>query len=149
MKSLRDSDGGSWVPIATVGVLAVSWALPLAWPTLMMSAATLTALAGGVLWRSVRRSGWQAAIGRTVTAASCCLAGIGLISVGYAAFALTHAGSFGPVTRLGYPFLVGTGLRLPGGACLLALCGLVSLVPLLFRNQERVSPARALEAHKE
>ena len=76
---------------------------------------------------------------KTTTAAACCLANVGSIGLGYAAYALTHGNAFGPVGRLGYPLLVATGLRLPGGICLLLLCGLVSVIPMLFRHEARLT----------
>ena len=136
MERQRGSAGRSAaVSVTIAGVLALSWALPLTWSMVLMTAVALTVLAGATLWRAVRESGWRAAFGQTATAASCSLSSTGLIGLGYAAFALTHIGAFGPVSRLGYPFLVATGLRLPGGACLLMLCGVVSVIPLLFREK--------------
>ena len=68
-------------------------------------------------------------------AATIALSIVEAIVLGYAAFAFMRPGVFGPVTRLGYPFLVATGLRLAGGAWLVLLCGLVGLVPVVFDNQ--------------
>ena len=122
-------------PIAIVGVLALGWALPLAWTSVLVTTAAIGSLAGVSLWHALRAPGGWAAFGHTATAAACCLSGTGLIGLGYAAFALTHSGAFGPATRLGYPFLIGTRLYLRGGLGLLMLCGLVSVIPLLFRHE--------------
>jgi len=123
------------VPVAMVGVLGVGWAMPLGWPAWIATLASLITLAILAL-RAVRRdSGKTAPVERTALAAGC-LASVGLIELGYAAFALIEPGAFAPVRRLGYPFLVATGLRLPGGLCVLLLCALVSLIPVLFPEDE-------------
>jgi hypothetical protein len=77
------------------------------------------------------------------TAAACSIVLIGTIVLGYAAYALEHTGVFGALNRLAYPFLVATGLRVNGGACVLMLCALVSVVPLAFR--EAAEPSSASE----
>ena len=117
------------------GVLGVGWALPLVWLAWVATLAVLTGLAMRALHAPTRTFGSGTPAGpRRATAAACTLAIVGLIGLGYAAFALTHANAFGPVTRLGYPLLVATGLRLPGGLWMLLLCGLVSVIPLLFAD---------------
>jgi len=111
---------------AILGLLAVSWRLPLgkaAWT------ATAAILAGLVL------TSLKTAPDRTSALAAACLGGVGAIELGYAAFALVRTGAFGGASRLGYPLIVATGLRLPGGAVLLGLCALVSLIPVLFPDE--------------
>lgn len=122
-------------PITIFGVLLLGWALPLAWTSLVVATGAIGTLTGVSLWHAPRASCRWAAIDQTATAAACCLSGTGLIALGYAAFALTHSGAFGPATRLGYPFLIGTRLYLRGGLGLLMLCGLVSVIPRLFRYE--------------
>lgn len=119
-----------------VGVLGISWALPLGWPAWAVTATAFTALTIMALGGPLGEFGWRARIQQRATVAACCLASIGFVGLGYAAYALTHLKAFGPVGRLGYPLLVTTGLRLPGGVCLLLLCGLVSVIPVLFRDEE-------------
>ena len=124
------------VPIAMTGVLGVSWALPLVWLAWVATLAALAGLAVLGLLAPARtfRSGTSAGV-RRPAAAACALAIVGLIDLGYAAFALTHANAFGPLARLGYPLLVATGLRLSGGLWMLLLCLLVSVIPLLFADE--------------
>jgi hypothetical protein len=122
-------------PMAMVGVLGAAWPLPLGWPAWIATLAALMALAIVALRAVKRDSGKTARVERTALAAGC-LASVGLIGLGYAAAALIEPGAFAPVRRLGYPFLVATGLRLPGGLCVLLLCALVSLIPVLFREDE-------------
>ena len=101
-----------------------------------MAAVALTACVGIGLWHPVTESGWRAVLGNAAAVASCAVTAIGTIALGYAVFALKHVGVFGPVHRLGYPFLVATGFRLAGGACLLLLCGIVSVVPVFVPETE-------------
>ena len=115
------------IPIAMAALVALTLAMPLRWWTLGLSAIALTALMLGGLRRA---RGLDSALAATIA-----LAIVEAIVLGYAAFALMRPGVFGPVTRLGYPFLVATGLRLEGGAWLVLLCGLVGLVPVVFDNQ--------------
>ena len=110
---------------AAVAVISAGWAMPLSWATLAAAAAPLLALTAVALRRPIE--------GLT-SAAACCVTGIGAVSLAYAAYALAGSGPLQSLTRLGYPFLVATGLRVPGGICVLLLCGLVALVPLLFDN---------------
>ena len=119
------------IPIAATLALAAAWMLPLAWTTVVVSACAFAVLAGIEIARSARSSF------RTATAAACCVSFVGLIGVGYAALALTNPDRFERASRLGYPFLIATGLRLPGGAGLLALCGFVSVIPALFADARR------------
>ena len=117
------------------GVLGVSWALPLVWLAWVPTLAVLTVLAMLALRAPARTVGSGTPAGpRRAAAAACTLALVGLIGLGYAVFALTHANAFGPLTRLGYPLLVATGLRLTGGLWMLLLCGVVSVIPLLFAD---------------
>ena len=114
-------------PIAIVAALGVSWALPLGWVPWIAAVFVLGALAAIAL---------RLSRDRTAAAAVACLAVVATISLAYSAYALTHARAFGSVTRLGYPLLVASGLRVEGGACLLLLCVLVSLVPALLPQQQ-------------
>src|ERR1043165_5169049 len=116
-------------PIAIVAALGVSWGLPLGWAPWIAAVFVLLALAAIAL---------RLSRDRTATAAVACLAVVATITLAYAAYALTHAQAFGSMTRLGYPLLVASGLRVGGGACLLLLCVLVSLVPALL-PQEQIS----------
>jgi hypothetical protein len=108
---------------AAVVVIGIGWAMPLSWATLAATAVALLALTVAALRRPLEG---------VSTAAACCVTGIGGISLAYAAYALAGAGPLRSLTRLGYPFLVATGLRVGGGICVLLLCGLVALVPLFF-----------------
>ena len=119
-----------------VGLLATSWRLPLGWPAWTITAAALTALALAAL---------KTAPDRTSVLAAACLGGVGAIDLGYAAFALVRPGAFGELFRLGYPLLVATGLRLPGGAMLLALCALVALIPVLFPDEATATASARTE----
>ena len=136
MKRERGAARSTVVSVTIVGVMGLGWALPLTWSMVAMIAAALAGLGVVALWRPISEPAWRSAFGETTAVASCALLTTGLIGLGYAVFALTHVGAFGTVRRLGYPFLVATGLRLPGGACLLILCGIVSVIPLLFRAQD-------------
>jgi len=107
----------------------LSLPLPLQWWAVGGSAAITAALVGvTVLAARTHRStlAVAATIALTITIA---------FVLGYAAYALRRIDAFGPVSRLGYPFLVATGLRLQGGAWLVALCGVVAVVPILFRER--------------
>jgi hypothetical protein len=117
------------IPIATAAVVALTVPLPLRWWTLGAAAIALVALTLASLRRARAR---PADLG---AAAAIALSTVGAMVLAYAAFALVRVGVFGPVGRLGYPFLVATGLRLEGGAWLVLLCGLVSLVPALFDDR--------------
>jgi hypothetical protein len=112
------------IPIGMAALVAFTLALPLRWSTLGASAIALAALIVGGLRRA-------RALDPTV-AATLALSLVDAIVLGYAAFALVRPGVFGPVTRLGYPLLVASGLRLEGGAWLVLLCGLVGLVPVVL-----------------
>lgn len=114
------------IPIAMAALVALTLAMPLRWWTLGLSAIALTALMLGGLRRA---NGLDPALAATIA-----LSIVDAIVLGYAAFALMRPSVFGSVTRLGYPLLVASGLRLEGGAWLVVLCGLVSLVPSLFRS---------------
>jgi len=116
------------IPLAIVAMIAVSWALPLAWTSVLGAAIALAVLAIAS-WRGVTGSPRN----RALDAGACAAVSlVGCVSLGYAVYALVHPGAFGPITRLGYAFLVATGLRLEGAAWLLLLCGAVSALPLLF-----------------
>ena len=115
------------IPIAMVALVALTLAMPLRWSTLGLSGIALTALMLGGRRRARDL--------KPTVAATIALSIVDAIVLGYAAFAFMRPGVFGPVTRLGYPFLVATGLRLAGGAWLVLLCGLVGLVPVVFDNQ--------------
>jgi hypothetical protein len=117
------------LPLAIAATLVLSLPLPLQWWALAGSGA-MTALLVVVTLVAARtyRS-------RVAGAATIALAIAMMFVLAYAAYALRRPGAFGPVSRLGYPFLVATGLRLQGGAWLVALCGLVALVPVVFRGR--------------
>jgi hypothetical protein len=118
------------IPIAMAALVALTLAMPLRWWTLGASAIALTALMLGGLRRA---RGLDSALAATIA-----LSIVDAIVLGYAAFALMRPGVFGSV-RLGYPLLVASGLRLEGGAWLVLLCGLVSLVPSLFRSDALIA----------
>jgi uncharacterized membrane protein YidH (DUF202 family) len=120
-------------PLAMVLGLAFSWPLPLAWTSLALATIVLVTLLVASLTQA-RRAASPHVLNESITAAACCLAGIGLIALAYAAFALTTAGSFAGATRLVYPFLIATRLYLRGGLVLLLLCAVVGSVPLLFQR---------------
>jgi hypothetical protein len=111
------------IPIALAALVTLMLPLPLRTWTVGAAAVALAAVTIASL-----RSAKAVALPATLA-----LSTVGAIVLGYAAFALVRVGVFGPVGRLGYPFLVATGLRLEGGAWLVLLYGLVSLVPSLFR----------------
>jgi hypothetical protein len=110
--------------------LAVAWALPFAWWSAISSAAVVTAALAFVIVRG-RSVGWPTIVRQSTTHAALCVWAINAIGIAYAVRALAENGG-GTFTRLGYPFLVGTGLPLPAGAVLLILVILVSLVPVVF-----------------
>lgn len=120
------------LPIATAGLLALTWPLPLRWWTVAATAGALAILTVASVRRALRGPDRPRT---SALAAAFALATVGSIALGYAAFALVHVGAFGPAGRLGYPFLLATRLRLEGGAWLLALCGLVSVTPAMFRRE--------------
>ena len=115
------------IPIAMVALVTLTLAMPLHWLTCGLSGIALTTLVLGGLRRARDLN--------PTVAATIALSIVDAIVLGYAAFALMRPGVFGPVTRLGYPLLIATGLRLEGGAWLVLLCGLVGLVPVVFNNQ--------------
>jgi hypothetical protein len=115
------------IPIAMAALVALTLAMPLRWSTLGLSGIALTALMLGALRRTRDLN--------PTAAATLALSIVDAIVLGYAAFALMRPGVFGPITRLGYPWLVASGLRLEGGAWLVLLCGLVGLVPVVFTDQ--------------
>ena len=119
------------IPIAMAALVALTLAMPLRWSTLGLSGIALTALIRGGL-RRVRD------LNPTVSA-TIALSIVEAIVLAYAAFALMRPGVFGPVTRLGYPLLVASGLRLEGGAWLVLLCGLVGVVASLFPDARKTS----------
>jgi hypothetical protein len=118
------------LPLATMMVLAGSAVLPLQWSTVVVTAIALAALEGVIVLRTFASGG-----SLRVVAAMSSLSIVGAIVLGYAAYELTHPGAFAGGRRLAYPFLIATGLRLDGGAWLLMLCGAVSLVPLVLRDE--------------
>ena len=124
------------IPMSTTAVLALVAPLPLTWPMIATAACVLLVCVGVAVRRPVSGAGLQGILVNATAAATCTVAAIGAIVLGYAAFALRHPGVFGPITRLAYPFLVATGLRLAGGACLLLLCGVVSLIPAFVPDAE-------------
>ena len=126
--------------IAAAAILVLTWPLPLRWWAIAVTAVALTAVTIETLRRARRCWNEQPAAATLAAAAAVALATVGSVTLGYAAVALVQVGVFGPVTRLGYPFLVAAGLRLEGGAWLAMLCVLVSIVPILFRD-ERISAA--------
>lgn len=122
------------VPIAMAAVLALAWALPFGWWSVGSTSAMLSALIAMAVW-PVRTAGWRTLSRQTTTHAACCLWGIGAIEITYAVRALMSDAAGDRFTRLGYPFLVGTGLRLLGGELLLLLIVLVSLTPVILRRR--------------
>jgi hypothetical protein len=111
---------------AIVAVLALGWRLPLGWAAWTATAIVLAGLLGAAL---------KTAPDRTSALAAACIGGVAAIELGYAAIALMRPGAFEAVSRLGYPLLVATGLRLAGGAVLLGLCAAVSVIPVLFPDE--------------
>ena len=122
------------MPIATAAVLYLTWPLPLRSSTAGAAAIVIASLTIGTLRRAQREWYAMRTDAMLVAAVSIALATVSVVTLGYAAFALVRVGVLGPVTRLGYPFLVATGLRLEGGVWLALMCGIVSVVPLLFRS---------------
>jgi hypothetical protein len=120
----------SAVPIATVALVAVAWALPLAWWSAISSAALVTAALAFVIGRGPAGES-QTIVRQSTTHAALCVWAINAIGIAYAVRALVGGGD--RFTRLGYPFLVTSGLTLAGGTLLLILVILVSLVPVFFR----------------
>jgi len=119
------------IPIAATIALGVVWVLPLSWISLAFGAAACIGLPAVELARRSRNARRLGAVGSVSLA--------GAIALGYAASALASASGTG-MSRLGYPFLIATGLRVPGGAGLLALLLIVAVSPLLFPDAD---PARA------
>ena len=123
------------LPIAIAAVLGLTWPLPLRSWTIAATAVVVVALTLETLRRARREWHTQRQTATLAAAAAAALSIVAAIALGYAAFALVRVGVFGPVARLGYPFLVASGLRLDGGAWLALLCGIVSVVPALFSNR--------------
>jgi hypothetical protein len=120
------------IPLTMAALVSLTLPLPLGWWTLGAAAVALAIL----LFASFRRA--RPSVLNLTTAATIALSTVGAIVLAYAAYALIRVGVFGPVGRLGYPFLVATGLRLEGGAWLVVLSGLVSIVPIVFaQHQDR------------
>lgn len=124
-------------------VLAVAWALPLAWWSVGATFAMLTVLIVLLVW-SVRIPGWRMRLSETTTHAACCLWAIGAIVNAYAVRVLTGSAAGDQFTRLGYPFLVGTGLALPGGGLIVVLVVVVGVTPVvLFSRSAGLSAPRS------
>ena len=122
-----------FVPIAMAFVLAVAWALPLAWWSVGATFTMLTVLIALLVW-PVRTPGWRMRLSKTTLHAACCLWAIGALVNAYAARVLIGSARGDQLTRLGYPFLVGTGLALPDGGLILVLIVLVGVTPVVLRT---------------
>jgi hypothetical protein len=122
----------SAVPLAMVAALAVAWALPFAWWAAISSAAFVTVAMVVVVVRA-RSVNSPTVVCESTMHAAVCVWAINAIAIAYAVGSLGSGGE--QFTRLGYAFLVKTGLALPGGALLLILMILVSLVPVVLRSR--------------
>jgi hypothetical protein len=126
-------------PMVMAAVLAVAWALPLAWWSIATTFAILTGAIAIVL-HATRSSGWRGLVGAAPTHAAWCLWIIGAIGLAYATRALGNP-TGDRFTRLGYPFLVQTGLALQGGELLLLLIAVVAAIPTVFSAPDRSNRA--------
>src|SRR5262245_47347554 len=122
------------LPLAAAAALVLTWPLPLRSWTVGAAAIVLAALTVETLRRAQREWPARRQAAALVGGAMVALATVAIVVLGYAAYAIAREGVFGPVTRLGYPFLVASGLRLEGGAWLALLCGIVGLVPIAFSD---------------
>jgi hypothetical protein len=142
-----------WMPIFMAGLLLLTWALPLRiWSVVLVAILQLLILA--IVMFPVRNVGWRTALRRTGTMATAGLFGIGAFGIAYSICALISDTDLGHVTRLGYPFLVATGLGVsvgilgenPNGAArviahvqlLLFLGGVIGAVAVLLRIDRNV-----------
>ncbi len=138
----------SWIALMMAATILLTWSLPLRPWSIAVVTVVLTGL---FTWGIVPRSNvpWKSMLRQTPTVASIGFFGIGMFGIGYAVCALLDHEALGPVSRLGYPFLVSTGLGIAGGILgdnpkgaarilahiqlLLFLGGLMGVVAVLFR----------------
>lgn len=146
----------SWVPVAMAGLLVLTWCFPLRpWSVALVAGLLLGLMILAVL--PARDVGWRQILRKTTVVAALGFFGIGVFGVAYAVCALTSEDALGRhVTRLGYPFLVSTGLGVAGGILgdnptgvarilahvqlLLFLSGLIGVVAMLLRIDRGVRP---------
>jgi len=139
----------SWVPIAMAGLLVLTWCFPLKpWSVALVASLLLGLMTLAVF--PARDVGWRKIFRKTTAIAALGFFGIGVFGVAYAVCALISDDALGRhVTRLGYPFLVSTGLGVAGGILgdnptgaariiahvqlLLFLSGLIGVVAMLLR----------------
>jgi len=143
----------SWIPIFMAALLVVTWAFPLRRWTILMFAFLLLALMGLAV-TPARDVGWRTTLRQSRTIAALGFFGIGVFGIAYSVCALVSEEALGHVTRLGYPFLVSTGLGVAGGLLgdnprgaalviahiqlLLFLGGLIGVVATLLRIERAV-----------
>jgi hypothetical protein len=110
---LESSSYHQWISPAMAGVLLATWMLPLkAWSVGLVAFLLVALMVVAIL--PVRYVGWSTIFHQTTTVASLGFFGIGVFGIAYSLCALV-SDDLGPVTRLGYPFLVSTGLGVAGG----------------------------------
>jgi hypothetical protein len=102
------------IPMTTAAVLLGTWFFPnKIWSISLVSLMLLGLLASSVY--PARKIGWRAIFRDPTTIATVGFFGIGVFGIGYAICAMVDDEAIGHVTRLGYPFLVSTGLGVAGG----------------------------------
>lgn len=104
----------AWVPLCMVGLLLLTWTLPLR-PWSVALVAFLLLVAMGTVLLPMRDVGWRTTLRQTTTVATLGFFGIGVFGIAYSMCALMSDEALGHVTRLGYPFLVSTALGVAGG----------------------------------
>jgi len=103
-----------WMPLFMAGLLLLTWAFSLRiWSVVLVAVLQVAILV--IVMFPPRDVGWQTALRQTATMATAGLFGIGIFGIAYSICALMSDKDLGHVTRLGYPFLVATGLGVAGG----------------------------------
>lgn len=103
-----------WIPLFMAGAMILSWGLPLAWWSIAVFAVVHFTLAAWLIWPS-KDIGLRKLFRQSGVLISTGIFGIGAFGLAYAVCALVSDEALGHVSRLGYPFLVSTGLGVAGG----------------------------------
>lgn len=142
----------SYIPIIMAAMLVATWLLPLKAWSVTLAGATFVILMGMALFPA-HYIGWRTLFRQTFAVATFGFFGIAVFGVAYAVRAIV-SDELGPVTKLGYPFLVSTSLGIAGGIIgdspkgiaqiiahiqlLLFLSGLLSVVAVLLKINRNV-----------
>ena len=103
-----------YLPIFMASLIILTWAFPLKVWSVILIGVFLILILVAVLF-PVRDVGWRTILSRTSTITTAGIFGIGVFGIAYSICALFSEKELGHVTRLGYPFLVATGLGVAGG----------------------------------